>query len=107
MIRKYHRRTEESEDSEEVSTSVIEANEDEIELPIYDSRRESNIIDVMKLGDNLNEEQKSEIKSILLNHEMVFNDVPNTCNAGKHKICLTSDTPVHSKPYSLPFITRE
>jgi len=32
----------------------------------------------------------------------VFTDVPGLTNLGKHSITLTTEQPIHSKPYSLP-----
>ncbi|XP_078492084.1 uncharacterized protein LOC144747728 [Ciona intestinalis] len=63
--------------------------------------------DDVKLGENLTEEQKQDISRIVKKHSEVFSEKPGTMKLVEHVISLTSDKPVRSKPYAVPFHVRK
>ena len=56
----------------------------------------------VKMNPELTEEQRGEVMKVLEEFRDVFIDVPGLTNLGKHSITLTTEEPIHSKPYSLP-----
>jgi len=56
----------------------------------------------VKVNSKLTEEQRGEVMKVLEEFQDVFTDVPGLTNLGKHSITLTTEEPIHSKPYSLP-----
>jgi len=54
------------------------------------------------VNPELTEEQRGEVMKVLEEFQDVFTDVPDLANLGKHSITLTTEEPIHSKPYSLP-----
>ena len=60
----------------------------------------------VNVSDELGENKKHEIKTLLL-YSDVLTDSPGLTNLAKHVIRLTRDKPVRAKPYPLPFMSRE
>ena len=75
-----------------------------LELP-YTSAKET-IADVI-LGPSLTGEQKAEVSQLLAEFTDVMTDVPGRTNLIKTNIQLTTDEPVRSKPYPIPYATRD
>ena len=69
-------------------------------------RQKEDIRDI-KLGVDLTREQQDQIMGVLKKHETIFTDLPGKTNLIQHKICLTDNTPIKSKPYPLPYAMRE
>jgi hypothetical protein len=65
------------------------------------------VTDDVKLGPGLTEEQKSELKAFMTDFSSRFSDVPGSTTLIEHEVSLTSDAPVRSKPYPIPFKARE
>ena len=61
----------------------------------------------VKLGIELSKTQPEEMINTLSRHEEVFSNTPGKTNIIKHKIELTDNNPVRSRPYLLPYIMRE
>ena len=59
------------------------------------------------LGVNLGEAQQEEIMDVLGKFNDVFTDVPGKTNFIKHRVELTENEPIRSKPYPLPYTVRE
>ena len=60
-------------------------------------------VDMIEIDGNLSDQQKAEISALLQQFEEIFSDVPGCTNLIEHEINLTSDVPVRSKPYTVPF----
>jgi len=101
MLKKYWSR--EHEDTVHVSrATVFEPEEgDEDELSLFTSAQTATYKGV-KVNPELTEEQTDEVMKVLDEFQDVFTDVPGLTNLGKHSITLTTEEPVHSRPYSLP-----
>ena len=54
------------------------------------------------LGVNLGEAQQGEIMNVLGKYSDVFTDLPGKTDLIKHRVELTEDEPIRSKPYPLP-----
>ena len=56
---------------------------------------------------NLGEAQQGEIIDVLGKYSDVFTDVPGKSNLIQHRVELTENEPIRSKPYSLPYAVWE
>lgn len=74
------------------------------ELP--SCRSKENVHDV-RISETLSETQKSELRSLISNYECVLTDVPGKCNITEHRIPLSDDNPISSRPYPIPYSVRE
>ena len=80
-------------------------NEDELlELPDFEGKE--TVADV-RINPNLSETQTEEVRNLLKEFTDVLTDVPGETNLVEHKIKLTSDQPVRTKQYPLPFAMTE
>ncbi|XP_062613758.1 uncharacterized protein LOC134275492 [Saccostrea cucullata] len=61
----------------------------------------------VKVSDELTENEKAEVKTLLEDFSDVLSDVPGLTNLGVHHIKLTSDQPIRTKPYPLPFTSKD
>jgi len=104
MLKAYFER--DPEDMSIANAAVIEP-EDESEdmLELYSVRQTETYEDV-DINPELSTEQQHQIRSLLYEFRDVFSDLPGLCNLGKHSIKLTTNEPVQSKPYSLPYAMR-
>uniref|UniRef100_UPI003398C39D hypothetical protein n=1 Tax=Acinetobacter baumannii TaxID=470 RepID=UPI003398C39D len=64
-------------------------------------------VDDVKLGPSLTEGQKMELKDLMGEFPHNFNDVPGSTTLVEHEVHLTSNIPVRSKPFPIPFKARE
>lgn len=58
------------------------------------------------VAEGLQEKQRHEMRSLIEEIRDVFTDVPGNTDLAKHRIELTSEYPVRSKPYAVPFNIR-
>ena len=61
----------------------------------------------MTTGRNLTDEQRAEFLDLAYQFSSLFTEAPRTTNLVQHHIKLTSDEPVRSKPYPVPYSLRE
>jgi len=54
------------------------------------------------VNPELTEERRGAVMKVLEEFHDVFTDVPGLTNLGEHSITLTTEEPIHSRPYSLP-----
>ncbi|KAK7091989.1 hypothetical protein V1264_009601 [Littorina saxatilis] len=64
-------------------------------------------VDDVKLGPDLTEDQQKELHDFMGDFTHRFSDVPGSTSLVEHEVHLTSDVPVGSKPYPIPFQARE
>ncbi|KAK7114597.1 hypothetical protein V1264_000634 [Littorina saxatilis] len=64
-------------------------------------------VDDVKLGPDLTEDQQKELHDFMGDFTHRFSDVPGSTSLVEHEVHLTSDVPVRSKPYPIPFQARE
>jgi len=60
-----------------------------------------------KTGPGLNETERAEFLDLAQEFSSLFTEAPGTTNLVQHHINLTSNEPVRSKPYPVPYSTRE
>ena len=73
-----------------------------------DSDRDNNEnLSHVKIYENLQEDEREEIRNLLQRYKKVFSNSPGKISNIKHRIDLTNDTPVYIKPYPLPHSIRE
>ena len=94
-----------------VGVAVIDVDEDgpmdENDLDDPPSNSTSEGPQDVNVSDELGENEKHEIKTLLCEYSDVLTDSPGLTNLAKHVIRLTSDKPVRTKPYPLPFMSPE
>ena len=91
-------RTEESQAEESVHEEEL------LELPDFQGRE--TFADV-KINPDLSEIQIEEVRNLLKDFTDVLTDVPGETNLIEHEIKLTSDQPIRTKQYQLPFSMTE
>ncbi|KAK7114491.1 hypothetical protein V1264_000546 [Littorina saxatilis] len=64
-------------------------------------------VDDVKLGPDLTEDQQKELHDFMGDFTHRFSDVPGSTSLVEHEVHLTSNVPVRSKPYPIPFQARE
>jgi len=74
---------------------------DKDELSLLTSAQTENYKDV-KVNPELTEEQRGEVVKVLEEFQYVFTDVSGLTNLAEHSITLTTEEPIHSRPYSFP-----
>ena len=57
----------------------------------------------MKICKDLSKQQENQVKELLEEFKDVLTDIPGETNLIEHKINLTSDQPIRTKQYPLPF----
>lgn len=92
-----------------IETSVSGSNgavDDEELLELGPTTQKETAADVI-LADQLSEEQRAQVEELVDKYEHIFTDVPGDSNLAEHQIELTSEEPVRSKPYAIPYNVRE
>ena len=79
-------------------------NVDFLEIGGYDAKE--SVADVTT-GSNLTDEQRSEFMDLANQFSSLFTEAPGTTDLAQHHIKLTSDEPVRSRPYPVPYSMRE
>ena len=64
-------------------------------------------VDDVVIGDNLSHEQKAGFMDFAKQFQSLFTKAPGTTSLAQHHIKLTSDQPVRSRPYPVPYSLRE
>lgn len=59
------------------------------------------------VSDDLTVDECKQIKTLIAEHSDVLSDMPGCTTLDEHRIKMTGDQPVRSKPYCLPFTSRE
>ena len=88
----------------EVKDAEDDSNVDFLEIGGYDAKE--SVADVTT-GSNLTDEQRSEFMDLANQFSSLFTEAPGTTDLAQHHIKLTSDEPVRSRPYPVPYSMRE
>ena len=88
----------------EVKDAEDDDNVDFLEIRRYDAKE--SVADVAT-GSNLTDEQRSEFMGLANQFASLFTKAPGTTDLAQHHIKLTSDEPVRSRPYPVPYSMRE
>ena len=59
------------------------------------------------LGEQLSEEQRAQLEDLIDRYKCLFTNVPGDSNLMEHQIELSSEEPIRSKPYVIPYNVRE
>ena len=89
-----------------LSMSEAEEQESCFEIPQLQTSQTETAADVV-INEALNEGQTNEVKCLLTKFTDVMSDVPGRTNVIECDIKVTTDEPIKTKPYPLPFATRE
>ena len=88
----------------EVKDAEDDDNIDFLEIGRYDAKE--SVADAAT-GSNLTDEQHSEFMDLANQFSSLFTEAPGTTDLAQHHIKLTSDEPVRSRPYPVPYSMRE
>ncbi|GFO19445.1 Zinc finger protein [Plakobranchus ocellatus] len=61
----------------------------------------------VKYSDELTLDQRRQLEEVALMYSSIFSDRPRTASTAEHCIKLTSSTPVHQRPYPMPYGMRQ
>lgn len=75
-----------------------------IQFPITESNESVNDVQV---NEELDGEKKHELRLVLNSYSDIFTDIPGTTDIVEHEIVLTSNQPVRSKPYPVPYALQQ
>ena len=76
------------------------------EVPDLEGYHQKEGVRDVKLGEDLSEDQRRMLKDLIRRYPDVFTDMPGETDVIQHRVKLTDDTPIHCKPYSLPYAMR-
>ena len=76
-------------------------------FPVLASQLAKESIEDVTTGPNLTDEQRTEFTDLAKQSTNLFTEAPGTIDLLQHHIKLTSDEPVRSKPYPVPYSMRE
>ena len=71
------------------------------------SKNQNEFASDIHFGHDLSIDQRNELSRIVAQYECIFSDVPNKTNAIECSIKLTTDQHIKSKPYPVPYASRE
>lgn len=119
LLKKYARRVEATSDREMegilqvASVAVIDDGEtveegeaEEELLPLFAPVSKETVEDV-RLAEDLSTRQRRELEAVVAKHSVTFTDQPGECTVAEHRVKLSNDQPVVSKPYAVPHSLRE
>src|SRR5215469_1999670 len=109
LLKKYIQREETVEETRSEIASLIimeEQEEDEEEQILMIECESKEGIKDIKIEEELLSHQKKEIKEIFGKYKEIFTELPGMAKGIKHKINLTSEDPIKTKPYPIPYNTR-
>ncbi len=86
--------------------SPEEAVDDDDLLELGSTSHKESVAEVT-FGGQLNENQRDQAERLVGRFAALFTDKPGSTNIVEHEIKLTSDEPIRSKPYTIPFSVRE
>ncbi|XP_077987486.1 uncharacterized protein LOC144442090 [Glandiceps talaboti] len=96
-----------------VATAVIESSDEDerdaslIELVQTVPTEMTESVENVKVSDKLHDIQQRELREVLREYSDVLTDIPGQSKLGEHDIKLTTNDPVKSRPYPLPFAMRD
>ena len=92
------------------ATATIEEEETSVEeecLLTLEHLAQSESVDDVKVGQDLTQSQKEDLRNVLQKNNEVFSDLLKRTNVIQHRIKLTEEEPVRSQAYPLPYAVRE
>ena len=75
-------------------------------LDLYNTKQKETYKDVV-INSGLNNKQRKEAEQLVEEFKDIFSDVPTTTNIVEHKVELTHNEPIKSKPYPIPYKMQE
>ena len=108
LLKKYVDREEQS-TPEKAATACSAADESCLDQDIFELNEieHKEGPDDINFGQNLSVEQHRQVKRLVRKFEYRFTPRPGMTDIVQHQVKLTSNTPVHCKPYRLPYATRQ
>ena len=83
-----------------------EAVDDDDLLQLGSTRQRETATDVT-FGQQLNAEQRTQLRQLIKRYEHIFTDIPGNSNLIEHEVELISYEPIRSIPYVIPYNVRE
>lgn len=61
----------------------------------------------VEISTELSESEQQQARDLIYEFRDIFTDVPKVTNLGEHSIYLTTEEPIRTKPYALPYAMKE
>ena len=90
---------------EEENSPELAINDEEIMIH-YNVKQKESYLNV-KYSEGLSQIKLKELKDLVFQFKDIFSDVPTITNLGEHKIELSNDRPIRSRPYPVPLHLEE
>ena len=90
-------------DAVDCAAKVDEAEEEEVDFLELGGYVAKESIEDVTTGPNLTDEQRTEFTDLAKQFTNLFTEAPGTTDLVQHHIKLTSDEPVRSRPYPVPY----
>ena len=94
-------------DAVHCEAKVDEAEEEEVDFLELGGYLAKESVEDFTTGPNLTDEQRTEFTDLAKQFTNLFTEAPGTTDLVQHHIKLTSDEPVRSRPYPVPYSMRE
>lgn len=85
-----------------ITCAAVVIQEEEGEGPYLVDLKGTTGVDQLQIGEELQQDQKQELRALLSSHGEIFSDKPGVARVKAHRIELTSTVPVRVKPYPVP-----
>ena len=86
---------------------MVEVEEEEVDFLELGGYVAKESVEDVTTGPNLTDEQRTEFTDLTKQFTNLFTEAPGTRDLVQHHIKLTSDEPVRSRPYPVPYSMRE
>jgi hypothetical protein len=109
MLKKYVERQPKSEEISQMEIiemgAIVEWEEEDCRDLLQLQKKET--YEDVKVNPNLENSIQEKVRNLLKEFEDIFSDVPGKSKIGEHRIYLTTDEPVRSRAYPVPYALRE
>ncbi|XP_054925300.1 uncharacterized protein [Dermacentor andersoni] len=105
MLKRYEEREPES-SPQSASFIVVEEGETDTPIPTF-TTNEGPGTEAIKLGDELQEDQRAALRRLLATHKAVFSEIPGKTNLLECRLQLTTSEPINTLQYPLPLAMKE
>ncbi|XP_049511412.1 uncharacterized protein LOC125939922 [Dermacentor silvarum] len=106
MLKRYEERQPEMSPQSASFVVVEEEEETDAPVPVFKAN-EGCGTEAIKVGDELMESQREELRGLLTHHKDVFSEVPGKTNLLECRLQLTTSEPINTPQYPLPFAMKE
>jgi hypothetical protein len=90
-----------------LNTEEEEVQDDEMNPVITPALERKEAIDDVHISHDLSEEEKKQLKYLLMEYQDIFSDIPQVANIIEHKVVTKFEVPIYKRPYHIPYALRD